>query len=212
MLPLAFTVASVVCLALVLVGEARDGRRLILTFKPLASAGFLGLALALGALEAGAYGGWILAGLVGCWFGDVFLMARGTGGLFLAGVGSFLLGHVFFVVAFAAVGVDVTWTLAGAAGVAVSSGLVARWLLPHVSGGMRVAVVAYVLVISAMVAGAAGVVGAGGKPLVLVAALLFYASDLSVARERFVTKAVFNRLWGLPAYYAGTLCFAWTLA
>ena len=42
-------------------------------------------------------------------------------------------------------------------------------------------------------------------------AALFLVSDLAVARDQFVQRAFVNRLWGLPAYYAGQLLIAWTL-
>ena len=53
-----------------------------------------------------------------------------------------------------------------------------------------------------------GAAPAAGTARLLVAALLFYASDLCVARERFVEHAPVNRYVGLPLYYAGQLLFA----
>jgi uncharacterized membrane protein YhhN len=51
-----------------------------------------------------------------------------------------------------------------------------------------------------------------GRPLALwVGALLFYVSDLAVARNRFVAPGFANRAWGLPAYYAGQMLLASTL-
>jgi len=38
---------------------------------------------------------------------------------------------------------------------------------------------------------------------------LFYVSDLSVARDRFVARAFVNRARGLPAYYAAQVLMAW---
>ena len=46
----------------------------------------------------------------------------------------------------------------------------------------------------------------------LAAALLFYASDFFVARDRFVRPGFVNRLIGLPLYYAAQAWFAWTIA
>ena len=46
---------------------------------------------------------------------------------------------------------------------------------------------------------------------VLVAAVIFYLSDIAVARERFVTSSVTNRLLGLPAYYGAQLLFGVTI-
>jgi uncharacterized membrane protein YhhN len=60
--------------------------------KPLASLGFLAAACAAGALES-SYGQTVLLGLVACALGDVLLVPRGAGAAFLAGMGSFALGH-----------------------------------------------------------------------------------------------------------------------
>jgi uncharacterized membrane protein YhhN len=45
-----------------------------------------------------------------------------------------------------------------------------------------------------------------------VGALLFYLSDLAVARHRFVHPAFVNRAIGLPLYYVGQLLIALTIA
>ena len=62
-----------------------------------------------------------------------------------------------------------------------------------------------------MVALAVGTVAAHGHPTILVGAVMFYLSDLSVARERFVRSGFVNRIWGLPAYYVAQLILAWTI-
>jgi len=41
-----------------------------------------------------------------------------------------------------------------------------------------------------------------------IAALMFAASDVSVARNRFVARKIVNKVWGLPLYYAAQLLFA----
>jgi hypothetical protein len=46
---------------------------------------------------------------------------------------------------------------------------------------------------------------------VLVGALLFFVSDLAVARDRFVSPGFANAAWGLPLYYAATLVLAATV-
>jgi uncharacterized membrane protein YhhN len=85
---------------------------------------------------------------------------------------------------------------------------VLRWLTPHVPGGMRAAVRAHVVVICTMVACAVGTyVRAGGAGL-LAGALMFFVSDLAVARERFVDHEFVNKTWGLPLYYGGQLLLA----
>jgi len=51
------------------------------------------LALQFGALES-TYGQFILAGLVACAVGDVFLLARKSQKLFIAGMAAFAIGHI----------------------------------------------------------------------------------------------------------------------
>ena len=75
---------------------------------------------------------------------------------------------------------------------------------------MRPPLLAYVVTISLMVVVAAGAMGAGGV-LIPLGALLFYVSDLAVARDRFVAPGFANRLWGLPLYYTATLILAATV-
>jgi uncharacterized membrane protein YhhN len=81
-----------------------------------------------------------------------------------------------------------------------------------VKGGMRGAVLAYVLVISAMVVLAAGAAGASGDAAILAGAVAFYVSDLAVARERFVAHSYTNKIWGLPLYYGAQLVLALSVA
>jgi uncharacterized membrane protein YhhN len=179
--------------------------------KPLASTGFVAVALAAGALGT-RYGQLVLLALALSWLGDVLLIPKQVKAAFLAGLVSFLLGHVAFAAAFVARGVSLPALAVTAALLAVPLVLALRWLGPHVEGSMRLPVRAYVTVISAMVMCAAGTVWAAGNPMILLGALAFYASDLAVARERFVVHTFTNELWGLPLYYGAQLLLAWTVA
>ena len=76
---------------------------------------------------------------------------------------------------------------------------------------MKMPVVAYIAVISVMVVLAFGTFFKMGHLFIPLAAVLFFASDLSVALERFVSARFLNKLWGLPLYYAAQQLFAWTL-
>jgi uncharacterized membrane protein YhhN len=70
---------------------------------------------------------------------------------------------------------------------------------------MKLPVLAYMTVISSMVALALGTVAAHGDPWIAVGAIAFYLSDLAVAREKFVSPGWLNRLWGLPLYYGAQM-------
>jgi uncharacterized membrane protein YhhN len=77
---------------------------------------------------------------------------------------------------------------------------------------MRTPVRIYMVVIGVMTALACGVSAGGGPWAVAVGALAFAASDVSVARDRFVRPEFVNRAWGLPLYYAAQLLLATTPA
>jgi uncharacterized membrane protein YhhN len=206
--PAAVTAAA---LAALLAAEWRGPRGLAWLAKPVASAGFLALALRAGALESD-YGRTVLLALALCWLGDVLLLPRGARRAFLAGLASFLAGHLLFAAAFALRGVDPAACAAAALGVGVGAVAALRWLAPYVPARMVWPVRAYVAAISAMAVLAAGAARAAGDPVIAVGAAAFFVSDLAVARERFVHATPWNRAWGLPLYYAGTLLLAASVA
>ena len=156
----------------------------------------------------------LLIGLIFCLGGDVFL-ALPQERMFLFGLVSFLLGHVCYVASFFYVADASPWTWGGCAiGLAIS-GLVFFWLRPHL-GSMLVPVIAYIIIITAMVIGAFTVLGdttlhSTGRFMVLFGAVSFYISDLFVARDRFLKTEFVNRLIGLPLYYGGQFLLAFSI-
>jgi uncharacterized membrane protein YhhN len=196
-------VASAACaiLALALVyAEYIDSRAGRWIAKPLASLSFV-VAGAKALPLDGTFGRLMLAGLVLAALGDVLLIPRR---LFLAGVGAFLLGHVLYAVAFVARGVLPLGSAIALAPVMLATGAALRWLYPHVPRAMTGAIVAYCVVISSMVVLAAGT----REGWIIAGAIAFYASDLAVARNRFVKESFVNRAWGLPLYYGAQLALA----
>ena len=195
--------------AVLLYADASDNFPLKALSKATASVGFMGTAVAQGALDSG-YGIAVLVGLGLSLLGDLFLLRR-EDLWFLAGLGSFLLAHLTYSVAFFRFGVN--WTWAGLALLPLA-GLLAL-LAPRIVRGapseLRAPVVVYITVITAMVALAAGAVGAGGHRLMLVGAFAFMVSDVAVAEDQFIQSRFLNRLWGLPLYYGSQLCLAWTV-
>lgn len=69
------------------------------------------------------------------------------------------------------------------------------------------------LVISGMVMTAFGSINSGREylPERILGALMFFFSDLFVARQHFVHKTVLNKWIGLPLYYIAQLLLASTL-
>ncbi len=203
-----FWIATAITALLVvglLIAESRHSQLGKWICKPLASAGFVAAALARHA-EQTAYGRAVLAALVLSFLGDLLLIPKSKK-IFQAGILSFLLGHVAFCYAFVAHGVHTTSFAGTLIVLVIVAVLVGRWLLAHVEGGMRIPVLAYIAVITTMVACAAGT----RTPIIFAGAFAFYLSDLSVARDRFVAPGFINRLWGLPLYYGAQLVLAATV-
>ncbi|MCL0038936.1 lysoplasmalogenase [Dehalococcoidia bacterium] len=98
--------------------------------------------------------------------------------MFLLGLVSFLIGHIFYVAAFIAVAGLNTLTFIGTLfTLGVSIG-VYIWLKPHL-GTMKVPVIFYIVVISVMLCGAWSILGESdltepGRLLVFTGALSFY--------------------------------------
>ncbi len=200
-------------LAGLLIAEKHTSTVRILIFKTPLSALFVLVAL-LQPHPVESYYHWVLAGLVCGLLGDVCLALKGDN-TFKAGLGVFLLGHVLYVAAFTGLTLPPDWlTFAHPLIVAVSLGIF-LWLRPHL-GAMTIPVGLYVLVISLMVAAAWVAflnpdLNSKGALALLVGALCFYASDLFVARERFVKSQFANRLLGLPLYYLGQFLIAFSV-
>ncbi len=179
-------------------------------FKLGASSAFVLVALSLDAPASG-YGRWILAALVFGWLGDAALLSRRRGA-FLAGLGAFLIAHLCFALAFCLGAFSLAAflvALAPALGFGIGVG---RWLWPHLGAAYRIPVVAYVAAILVMCATAAGYAAATGRWQVLLGAVMFAASDVAVARDRFVARSLRNKAWGSPAYYSAQLILAWSVA
>jgi uncharacterized membrane protein YhhN len=199
---------TVVGLAGLLFGEWKDRPAVRAVSKPLASLGFIVAAIGFGALES-RYGNIVLIGLILGAIGDVCLLGKAKK-YFIAGLVSFLLGHVAYVVAFSSLPISIAQTLVAAAVMSAVMVALARWVFPH-APDMRVPIGIYMLVIAAMCAVAIGAGAAGAPWMIPVGALMFTASDIAIVRNRFVAPGFVNRLWGLPLYYAAQLIIAWSI-
>lgn len=156
----------------------------------------------------------LFVGMIFCAGGDLFL-AMPQRSTFMSGLVSFLIGHIFYITAFfyAAQLNVLTWI--GIGTLLIAGGWVFVWLRPHL-GKMKGPVVAYILIITVMMAGAFSILGdvrinRMGRFLVFAGAFLFYISDIFVARHRFIKKEFFNRLIGLPLYFTGQYILAFSM-
>jgi uncharacterized membrane protein YhhN len=153
----------------------------------------------------------ILVGLILGLVGDVCLALPGQVA-FQAGLVAFLLGHIMYVLAFTRLTRIADWINPIILVTVIAGATVLWWLFPHL-GKMLVPVVTYIVVISVMVVGAWAAfrnpdVKRTGAWLILIGAVLFYVSDLFVARDRFVNPEFLNRLIGLPLYYGAQFLLA----
>jgi len=194
-----------IAVAALLWAEWKCSRLGVWLTKPLASTLFVMTAILAGALAA-PFGRIMLLGLVLSWLGDVLLIPRRQR-FFVAGLASFLLAHVAYSAAFCLQPLAVPPLSLAAIAMAVFAVLIVRWLWPHLPHRLRAPVVAYVAAISLMVVLAGGTTAAIGFEL-FIGAAMFAVSDVFVARERFVSASVINRLLGLPLYYSAQLVFA----
>jgi uncharacterized membrane protein YhhN len=203
---LAFAAAMAVSVGVLLFASKTERRWLERIAKPIAALVFVAAALVMGALSS-AWGTVLFAGLVMAAAGDVLLLSEDRR-FFLGGLVAFLLGHLAYAVAFAVRGVDMLWIACAAPVLGLALVPIFRWLWPHVERKMRAPVIAYVAVISIMVAFAVGTHGFEADYRLLLGSIAFYASDFAVARQRFVSKGFVNRAWGLPLYFFGQLALA----
>ncbi len=195
-------------MALLLEAEYSQAQPRRAIFKTLASTGFLLTAISAGALES-TYGQAVLIALSFSWLGDVLLLSASER-VFQIGLFSFLLAHVAFGGAFIVCGVKPLAVLSMLGFLLPVVVIIVRWLWPNVPSNMRIPVGMYLVVISGMVALSAGMMWSNGRLVVFIAALIFYMSDLCVARDRFVSPGFANALVGLPLYYVAQLLLAYS--
>lgn len=175
-----------------------ERRPVRLVTKPLTLVLLIGVALAVEPFDDGVRA-WMVAGLVLSLAGDVFLL--GSERWFVAGLASFLLGHIAYVVALQSEYTSAAWLAVGLVVVVACVAVVGRRIvaaLGHAGRREMVGpVVAYLVVISAMVVSAFGT----GAPWAVVGALLFYASDATLAWNRFVEPRRFGPVTVMITYH-----------
>jgi len=206
-------IGTVSLLVGLLIFVKKESTRGVLFTKPSLSLLFVIVALT-GPSSHPTYFDFVLAGLLFCVAGDVLLIFPAKK-LFLAGLVTFLVGHILYSIAFFMMASIETSTGIIATVFLLISGAVFVWLRTHL-GSMLVPVIAYIAVITLMVIGATSLahnqqLRITGRGLALCGAILFYFSDLFIARHRFVKKQYINRLVGLPLYYAGQFMIAYSL-
>lgn len=178
-----------------------DGRWVVYGFKPATTILILWLAAATAAVDL-KYRRAIIVGLVFSLFGDVFLMLPGD--WFLFGLASFLVAHVFYLVAFTR-GVRFAGRWMPFAGYAVFGLAALASLWSSIPSVMRLPVLAYVLLLVSMASQAAVramVVRTKAAQLAAIGGGLFLLSDTLLAVNRFGGRFALSSLLVLGTYYA----------
>lgn len=148
----------------------------------------------------------LLVGLCFCCVGDMWLELHGKAS-FLAGLGTFLLGHVWYLVAFTHV-TGFQWMDILSYALLLAVILLIQRRLPFRFGQMKIPALCYLVVITAMVVKAWSLLGApavslGGAVLCAVGATLFFLSDGILACNLFLERRPIFRTLNLTAYYLG---------
>ena len=209
---LSLIIYGLIILAL-LITELCQDRRAQFFFKPLAAFGFVILALQFGALES-TYGQFILAGLVACAVGDVFLLARKSQKLFIAGMAAFAIGHIIYSFGFINHGFEYDAAMRGKDNFAMVSILGflclagSVYIIPRTTRDMRVPVIIYSIIITTMCVLAA----LTNNRAIILAALLFATSDYFVGMDRFIDPKKYWAILITPLYFGAQALFAFSAA
>jgi uncharacterized membrane protein YhhN len=163
------------------------------------------LTAAAGVADLGEIKPWVVAALALGLLGDVGLMLSdgNTDPPFLAGLGSFLFGHVCYVIAFVSAGLH---GLASIAGLLVVGGIAGLALPAVLRGAVRSAgpVFAGIVGTYAAVLAAMAVLGVGtGIVATAAGAVSFLCSDTLIARDRFVAHIPHGKVLIIVTYHVG---------
>ena len=142
----------------------------------------------------------LIIGLVLSMVGDICLMVPAD--LFVAGLGAFLLAHVFYVVALLSLGISGVGFLIGIALMAILGVLVGRRIVAGAAAVQKTLagpVAAYIAVISVMVATAIGT----GRFFAIAGAALFAVSDSVLGWTKFLSDFSRSRLVVMVTYHLG---------
>ena len=189
------------------VAGARQNERARLVAKMCACAAFVGCAVDAGATDSAA-GGLILAGLLASVVGDYFLLRSETH--FMEGVYAFVAAHLLYALAFIVSGLDLGGFGFGLVIFAPVAWAIWSWVKPH-TGAMSKHIALYICLIFLMTILALSACWddpGKGQQVLLLSAVVFCASDVLVARQKFVQQQKVNEFVGLPVYYLAQLGFA----
>ena len=191
-------------------GEYQPHRILVYIFKPLTTLFITWMAFAGPAAAPGSYQWLIVAGLLFCLGGDIFLMFPDK--YFTIGLVSFLIGHLIYSAAFInSGGFHLAW--GWLIPLAIYGFIFYRTLSPGL-GPMRRPVIIYILAILIMAWQAGGRWSAApgsGTLLAAIGALLFVLSDSLLAYDRFRRPFGAVRVTALSSYWLAQWLIAYSV-
>jgi uncharacterized membrane protein YhhN len=190
-----------------ILADAKGRWRLVYVLKPLTMAALIALAALRVPAGRPAYKSFLLAGLAASLLGDVFMMLRRK--RFVEGLASFLLAHGFYVAAFLLL-TGPRLSLGTVLPFFVFAVVMMRIVVPG-AGGMKPAVVVYIVVITLMAALATErwmAVGGARALCAFAGAVLFVVSDSVLAVNRFARKIRGAQVAILSSYFAAQLLLA----
>ncbi len=152
------------------------------------------------------YGILTLIALIFCWFGDFSGYYS-----FNLGLIAFALAHLFFISAFLIHGINRNRCFFALGAFLLSGIVILYWLYPFVSMPDKIFVIIYMVIITAMVVLGSGTKSGSSHILISIGALIFYISDIFVARWRFVDKSSINAFFCYPLYYTSCLILAFSI-
>lgn len=184
------------------IAVGRSQQSLEFVAKPLTMVCLIGAALALDPVSSTART-WFVAALVFSLAGDVFLMLPKD--LFVPGLGSFLVGHIAYIVGLRYLDTSVPGFVVGLLIVAAALPFLGTKIIGAIQRSdeseLVIPVAVYMTVISVMVVSA----GATGLWVALVGAVLFYVSDALIAWTKFITDFAGGRLAVIVTYHVAQI-------
>lgn len=157
--------------------------------------------------SAGLYAYLVFSGIVFGLLGDIFLIPKSKNS-FLLGMAAFLVGHIFYILAFLQYTFSPVEWLVALILISFAMYAVFNWVKESLKGVLKIGVAAYMAALTIMCSLALSVRIDGAFTLVGLGATLFMVSDFFVASHRFNRPHFLNRLVGLPLYYAGQFILA----
>ncbi|MGE8497312.1 MAG: lysoplasmalogenase [Pseudomonas sp.] len=153
----------------------------------------------------GKAGRWLALGFVGAAAGDFFLDFGNRDGLFMQALLAFLVTQVAFLVAFLGLGRGRSVRLAWSLPVLLYTGAMIVWMLPG-TGGLRLPVMVYFIVLLAMAMAAAWVEERPGT--LYAGAVLFLLADSLIGVSKFIQPFPFAVPLIVSVYFTGQMLIA----